>query len=177
MSEQSRFVVRWYTRASRVRIVIAKFDGRWTIPGGPYPIPEIVTLVGGLLVTLFALPRTGQPLLTAALGLGGTAIAVGVMRQMPYSPVKFATRVHRVVRLYTTPVSISSGADMRSVASVSVVRSPVTFLAEDAATAVSLLRPLAPALRGRTGSQSAAPSPLFDELFDDHRSPAAGLFG
>lgn len=36
MSE--RFVAKWYTRASRVRIVIAKFDGRWKLPGGPYPI-------------------------------------------------------------------------------------------------------------------------------------------
>ncbi|MFN8043312.1 MAG: hypothetical protein U0S13_08190 [Mycobacterium sp.] len=176
MSEQNRFVVKWYTRASRVRIVIAKFDGRWTIPGGPYPIPEIVTLVGGLLVTLFALPRTGQPLLTIALGLGSTAIAVGVMRQMPYSPVRFATRVHRLVRLYTTPVSISSGADMRSVASVSVVRSPVVFLSDSPAAA----DPMWSAPPRRRPPAPAAPSPapaLLGELFDEHRSPAAGLFG
>ena len=54
------FVAKWYTRASRVRIVIAKFDGRWKLPGGPYPIPELVALVGGILATLFLLPRLGQ---------------------------------------------------------------------------------------------------------------------
>ena len=27
------FIAKWYTRASRVRIVIAKFDGRWKLPG------------------------------------------------------------------------------------------------------------------------------------------------
>lgn len=177
MSEQNRFVVKWYTRASRVRIVIAKFDGRWTIPGGPYPIPEIVTLVGGLLVTLFALPRTGQPLLTIALGLGSTAIAVGVMRQMPYSPVRFATRVHRLMRLYTTPVSISSGADMRAVASVSVVRSPVVFLSDDhPAAAGPVWSP--PSRRRPPAAVAPSPAPaLLGELFDEHRSPAAGLFG
>ncbi len=177
MSE-SRFVVKWYTRASRVRIVIAKFDGRWTIPGGPYPIPELITLVGGLLVTLFLLPRTGIPLLTGALGIGATAIAVGVMRQMPYSPVKFATRVHRISRLYTTPVSVSSGSDMRSVAAVSVVRAPVDML-DDAEPVTGAARWQPPTAEpGQRPADAIHPGAgLFDDLFDAHRSPAAGLFG
>lgn len=103
------FVAKWYTRASRVRIVIAKFDGRWKLPGGPYPIPELVALVGGVLFTLFMLPRLGQPLLTGLVGVGSTAVAVAAMRRMPYSPVKFGTRVHRIMRLYTGPVSVSGG--------------------------------------------------------------------
>lgn len=122
------FVAKWYTRASRVRIVIAKFDGRWKLPGGPYPIPELVALVGGILVTLFLLPRLGQPLMTAAVGLSITAMSVGVMRKMPYSPVKFGTRVHRVYRLYTSPVSFSGGDDAHAVNSVSTVRPQVEIL-------------------------------------------------
>ena len=109
------FVAKWYTRASRVRIVIAKFDGRWKLPGGPYPIPELVALVGGILATLFLLPRLGQPLLTAGVGVTATAIAVGAMRKMSYSPVKFSTRVHRISRLYTSPISVSTGDEAQAV--------------------------------------------------------------
>ncbi len=172
----SQFIVKWFTRASRVRIVIAKFDGRWTIPGGPYPIPELVTLVGGLLVTLFALPRTGEPLLTGALGLGATGIAVGIMRQMPYSPVKFTTRLHRVVRLFTAPVSVSSGPDMRSVSSVSVVRTVVDFLDADPAPMGAYRGPALVQIPARRAPAPAAPPPMLGDLFDE-RSPAAGLFG
>src|ERR1700735_3962586 len=102
------FVAKWYTRASRVRIVIAKFDGRWKLPGGPYPIPELIALLAGILLTLFLLPRLGQPIVTGALGVGLTAAAVGAMRRMPYSPVPFSTRVQRIARLYTHPVSLSA---------------------------------------------------------------------
>ncbi|MDO2394837.1 hypothetical protein QRB38_13550 [Mycobacterium avium subsp. hominissuis] len=122
------FVAKWYTRASRVRIVIAKFDGRWKLPGGPYPIPELVALVGGILVTLFLLPRLGQPLMTAVVGLAATAIAVGVMRKMPYSPVKFGTRIHRIYRLYTSPVSVSGGDDTHALNTVSTVRPQIEIL-------------------------------------------------
>ncbi|NMO23766.1 hypothetical protein, partial [Pyxidicoccus fallax] len=96
----SQFVAKWYTRASRVRIVIAKFDGRWKLPGGPYPIPELIALVAGLLATLFLLPRLGHPVLTGLIGITVTVMAVGAMRLMPYSPVPFGTRAHRVYRLY-----------------------------------------------------------------------------
>ena len=170
MSDQNRFVVKWYSRAARVRIVIAKFDGRWTIPGGPYPIPEIIALVGGLLVTLFALPHTGQPMLTLLSGLAGTALAVGVMRKMPYSPVPFPVRAHRVARLYTAPVSVSSGADMRAVARVTVVRPVVRFLDDEPATVH----------HGRTTPRLTAGGDvesLTAALFDDAASPAAALFG
>jgi hypothetical protein len=122
------FVAKWYTRASRVRIVIAKFDGRWKLPGGPYPIPELVALVGGILLTLFLLPRLGQPLMTGLVGLAVTAMAVGVMRKMPYSPVRFGTRVHRIYRLYTAPVSISSGDDAHAINTLSTVRPQIEIL-------------------------------------------------
>ena len=122
------FVAKWYTRASRVRIVIAKFDGRWKLPGGPYPIPELVALVGGILLTLFLLPRVGHPVFTGAVGVTITAVAVGAMRKMSYSPVKFSTRMHRIMALYTSPVSISTGNDARAVDTVSTVRGDVEFL-------------------------------------------------
>lgn len=122
------FVAKWYTRASRVRIVIAKFDGRWKIPGGPFPIPELIALVGGILSTLFLLPRLGQPLLTGVIGVCATVTAVAVMRRMPYSPVKFSTRIHRIFRLYTTPASNSAGEDVRPGSTVSVVRPTITIL-------------------------------------------------
>ena len=43
---------------------------RWPLetPGGPYPIPELAALVGGILATLFLLPRLGQPLVTGTVG-------------------------------------------------------------------------------------------------------------
>ncbi|WP_241473905.1 hypothetical protein [Mycolicibacterium neoaurum] len=122
------FVAKWYTRASRVRIVIAKFDGRWKLPGGPYPIPELVALIGGIMAMLFLLPRIGQPILTAAVGISATAIAVGVMRKMPYSPVALSTRIHRVVRLYTRPTSLSTGDELTAVNTVSTVRPQVEVL-------------------------------------------------
>jgi hypothetical protein len=170
MSDQARFVVKWYTRAARVRIVIAKFDGRWTLPGGPYPIPELIALVGGLLATLFALPHSGQPMLAGLTGLAGTALAVGVMRKMPYSPVPFPIRAHRLARLYTAPVSVSSGTDMRSVARVSVVRPVVRFLDDEPA-------PVYPpqAARGQLGGGDV--ELLTAGLFDNTASPAAALFG
>jgi hypothetical protein len=65
---------------------------------------------------------------------------------------------------------------MRSVASVSVVRSPVVFLSDSPAAA----DPMWSAPPRRRPPAPAAPSPapaLLGELFDEHRSPAAGLFG
>src|SRR6476620_6457691 len=122
------FIAKWYTRASRVRIVIAKFDGRWKLPGGPYPIPELVALVLGILVTLFLLPRLGQPVMTGVVGISVTAVAVGAMRKMSYSPVSFGTRVHRVARLYTSPVSVSTGNEANLVNTVSTVRPVIEVL-------------------------------------------------
>lgn len=168
------FVAKWFTRASRVRIVIAKFDGRWTLPGGPYPIPELVALVGGILATLFALPRLGHPIATGLIGIGLTVTGVAVMRRMPYSPVRFTTRVHRVLRLYTSPVSYSSGGDDLGGDTVSVVRPQIEVLdvlADDAA---------------QTGwpvpeSAHSAPRPEpWDAMFDDprnHNNSVADLFG
>ncbi len=168
------FVAKWYTRASRVRIVIAKFDGRWKLAGGPYPIPELVALVGGILLTLFLLPRLGQPVLTGALGVGITAVAVGAMRRMPYSPVKFSTRIHRIIRLYMSPVSTSTGDDVRAVDTVSTVRPYVAIL--------DVLADPAPVYSQRarhrhlTQVPSVDASGGWDDMFDRPRSAAAALF-
>jgi hypothetical protein len=164
------FVAKWYTRASRVRIVIAKFDGRWTIPGGPYPIPELVALVGGLLCTLMLLPRFGHPFLTLIVGAGGTAFGVGAMRLMPYSPVKFGTRVHRVVRLYTSPISASGSLADAAVDAVSTVRPTIAIL--------DVIAAAAPA--GRHAKHAPVPVPArggWDGLFERPRTAAAELFG
>ncbi|ORX14132.1 hypothetical protein [Mycobacterium xenopi] len=167
------FVAKWYTRASRVRIVIAKFDGRWKLPGGPYPIPELVALVGGILLTLFLLPRFGQPLLTAAVGLGMTTVAVGAMRRMPYSPVKFSTRIHRTIRLYTSPVSSSCGDELRGLDTVSTVRPNVTIL-DSAAPAPAASR--ARHARAVPAAPAATAGSEWDELFAHPPSAAAELF-
>jgi hypothetical protein len=169
------FVAKWYTRASRVRIVIAKFDGRWKLPGGPYPIPELIALVGGILATLFLLPRLGQPLLTAAVGVTATAIAVGTMRKMPYSPVKFSTRVHRISRLYTSPISVSTGDEALAVNTVTTVRPQIDIL--------DLLSEPAPVYAPRPrhcAEPTFIPTSEPDEwpdMFGHHRSAAAELFG
>lgn len=169
------FVAKWYTRASRVRIVIAKFDGRWKLPGGPYPIPELVALVGGILATLFLLPRLGQPLLTAAVGVTATAIAVGAMRKMSYSPVKFSTRVHRISRLYTSPISVSTGDEAHAVNTVSTVRPQIEVL--------DLLAEPAPIYAPRprhSGEPTLFPASEPDgwpDMFGQQRSAAAELFG
>ncbi|MBI2699698.1 hypothetical protein [Mycobacterium paragordonae] len=168
------FVAKWYTRASRVRIVIAKFDGRWKLPGGPYPIPELVALVGGVLFTLFMLPRLGQPLLTGLVGVGSTAVAVAAMRRMPYSPVKFGTRVHRIMRLYTGPVSVSGGEAHQAMTTLSAVRPDITIL--DA-----LAEPAPPPMLRGSARQSSAPQRDmerdWDDLFGRECSTAAELFG
>jgi len=166
------FVAKWYTRASRVRIVIAKFDGRWKLPGGPYPIPELVALVGGILATLFLLPRVGQPVLTGAVGIIVTAIAVGVMRKMPYSPVKLSTRVHRVALLYTSPISVSTGDDPNAVSTVSTVRPQVEVLdmiGDRSRAATTARQPTRPAFI------PAAEHDEFTDMFG-HRSTASELF-
>ena len=170
------FVAKWYTRASRVRIVIAKFDGRWKLPGGPYPIPELAALVGGILATLFLLPRLGQPLLTGAVGVTVTAIAVGAMRKMAYSPVKFSTRVHRIIRLYTTPVSISTGDEVHAAHTVSTVRPQIDVLD---LMSEPTRAPLAS--RPRHAAEStplpAAVPDAWSDMFGQQRSAAAELFG
>lgn len=167
------FVAKWYTRASRVRIVIAKFDGRWKLPGGPYPIPELVALVAGILLTLFLLPRLGEPLLTGAIGVGVTAMAVGAMRRLPYSPVKVGTQVHRIARLYTSPISVSTGDDVRAVNTVSTVRPQIEVL-----DVIDV--PTGPAARARHVAHAPvlphAPDGWAD-MFDHQRSAAAELFG
>jgi hypothetical protein len=164
------FVAKWYTRASRVRIVIAKFDGRWTIPGGPYPIPELFALVGGLLCTLMLLPRLGHPFLTLIVGIGGTVFGVGAMRLMPYSPVKFGTRVHRVVRLYTSPISATGGLSGAAVDTISTVRPTIAIL--------DVIGD--PAAAGRHAKRApvvpASTSGRWDELFERPRTAAAELF-
>lgn len=168
------FVAKFYTRASRVRIVIAKFDGRWKLPGGPYPIPELVALVGGILVTLFLLPRLGHPLSTGAVGLAVTAAIVGVMRKMPYSPVKFATRVHRISRLYTEPVSVSGGFDeLRLALAKSTVDPGIDIL-----DAPEPPRHSAPHMHQTHPGRAGAPQQTagWDELFDREPSTAASLF-
>lgn len=167
------FVAKWYTRASRVRIVIAKFDGRWKLPGGPYPIPELVALVGGILATLFLLPRVGQPVFTGAVGIIVTAIAVGVMRKMPYSPVKLSTRVHRVALLYTSPISVSTGDDPNAVSTVSTVRPQVEVLDMngDRHRAATMARqPVRPAFI------PAAEHDEFTDMFGHRSSAASELF-
>lgn len=171
MSSQT-FVAKWYTRASRVRIVIAKFDNRWKLPGGPFPIPELVALVCGLLATLFLLPRTGHPIVTGLVGIGVTVMAVTAMRQMPYSPVSFGTRIHRVARLYTSPVSFSANSLTRTPATTSTVRPQVEILdAPDAA-------PNVPAY-GRRPVPARQPESqgLADMFSPAARSTAAELFG
>lgn len=172
------FVAKWYTRASRVRIVIAKFDGRWKLPGGPYPIPELVAFVGGVLLTLFLLPRLGQPLLTAAVGITGTVIAVGLMRKMPYSPVPFGTRIHRVLRLYTNPVSVSTSDRSHALSAVSTVRPQVEILdvaiATTAAMAARRVADPEPALAAGRPQESGS----WSAVFGNHQpSAAAQLFG
>lgn len=169
------FVAKWFTRASRVRIVIAKFDGRWTLPGGPYPIPELVALVGGILATLFALPRLGHPIATGLTGVALTVTGVAIMRRMPYSPVRFTTRVHRVLRLYTSPVSFSTGAEALAGETVTVVRPQIEILdvlSEDASEA---------GLPVAAGGVPAPHTEHWDAMFDDpstnnHHS-VADLFG
>lgn len=170
------FVAKWYTRASRVRIVIAKFDGRWKLPGGPYPIPELVALVGGILLTLFLLPRLGQPLMTAVVGLAATAMAVGVMRKMPYSPVRFGTRIHRIYRLYTTPVSVSSGDDAHAVNTISTVRPQIEILDRAAAPASG---PYRQRPHRAADPNLFAPDPASDpwtDVFAPQRNAASDLF-
>ncbi|ANE83410.1 hypothetical protein A7U43_28235 (plasmid) [Mycobacterium adipatum] len=170
------FVAKWYTRASRVRIVIAKFDGRWKLPGGPYPIPELVALVVGIMLTLFLLPRLGQPVITGVVGISVTAIAVGAMRKMPYSPVPFGTRAHRIARLYTSPVSVSTGDESHAVNTVSTVRPQIEVL--DMATEHAPAYASSP---HRPSSPSFTPATDTDEWSDmfggQQRSAAADLFG
>ncbi|MBO0882424.1 MAG: hypothetical protein J2P17_19250 [Mycobacterium sp.] len=163
-------IAKWYTRASRVRIVIAKFDGRWRYPGGPYPIPEFVALVGGILATLMLLPRLGNPFATGFVGVVATAAAVGVMRRMPYSPVKFTTRVHRIWRLYTSPISLSVADTITAGNTMSVVRPQIDILdvlADDVT------------MPGRRHLVPAPPpqSDPWEQMFDHQPSPAADLFG
>jgi hypothetical protein len=163
------FIAKWYTRASRVRIVIAKFDGRWKLPGGPYTIPELVALIIGILATLFALPRLGQPLLTAVLGITMTIVAVTSMRMMPYSPVNFGTRVHRIIRLYTSPISFSTGDLANAATTVSTVRPQIDILDLPLAAATSRPRP----------AHHSAPAPHdegWTDMFGPQRSAAADLF-
>ncbi|MCB1288751.1 MAG: hypothetical protein KDB47_13845 [Mycobacterium sp.] len=170
------FVAKWYTRASRVRIVIAKFDGRWKLPGGPYPIPELVALVVGIMLTLFLLPRLGQPVMTGVVGISVTAIAVGAMRKMPYSPVPFGTRLHRIARLYTSPVSVSTGDESHAVNTVSTVRPQIEVL--DMGIEPVHAHPSRPR---RTPSPTFVPPRETDEWADmfggQQRSAAADLFG
>lgn len=149
-------IAKWFTRASRVRIVIAKFDGRWTLPGGPYPIPELVGLVVGLTTTLFLLPRFGHPFITGLVGAGFTVAAVITMRQMPYSPVPFPTRMHRLIVLFTNPVTVSF-TDAPTADLMSVVRPDIQILdfipsraipARRAAEPPSMFAPQPPATAG-----------------------------
>ena len=170
------FVAKWYTRASRVRIVIAKFDGRWKLPGGPYPIPELVALVGGILATLFLLPRLGQPLLTAAVGVTATAIAVGAMRKMSYSPVKFSTRVHRIVRLYTSPISVSTGDEAHAVQHRVHGAAPDRHSRPDGRARAGAFAPHPRHSAEPTFIPTAEPDG-WPDMFGHHRSAAAELFG
>lgn len=167
----SSFVAKWYTRASRVRIVIAKFDGRWKLPGGPYPIPELIALVAGILATLFLLPRTGQPLMTAIVGVVGTVLAVSLMRRMPYSPVSFGTRVHRVLRLYSSPTSVSSSSLTRTAVTTTTVRPKIDILDTVAVTGAGPGHH-----RGDASPVGSVPAGMGD-IFAQPRSAAAELFG
>lgn len=165
------FVAKWYTRASRVRIVIAKFDGRWKLPGGPYPIPELIALVAGILATLFLLPRTGHPVMTGVIGVVVTVVAVGAMRRMPYSPVGFGTRIHRVLRLYSSPISVSSSSLARNSPTRSTVRPQIDILdAPDPAVkaGTSWRQPVA---AGQPESRG------FADIFGQTSGVAAELFG
>lgn len=163
-------IVKWYTRASRVRIVIAKFDGRWRLPGGPYPIPELIAVVGGILGTLMALPRLGHPIATGVVGIAVTSVGVAVMRRMPYSPVRFQTRIHRIWRLYTAPRSLSIDDRITSAATTSVVRPEIEFLdaLTDDADAPAQLRDV---------SSPPPPQGRLAGMFDQQPSPVADLFG
>lgn len=160
------FVAKWYTRASRIRIVIAKFDGRWKIPGGPYPIPELAALVAGIIATLFLLPRLGHPVGTGFAGLAVTAGLVAWMRRMPYSPVKFGTRVHRVARLYTSPATFTSGGDLLAGQTVSVVRPQIDIL--------DVIPSPVPSTPWQNQTDAR---PAWAAMFDHQRSGAAELFG
>ena len=66
--------------------------------------------------------------MTGVVGISVTAIAVGAMRKMPYSPVPFGTRLHRIARLYTSPVSVSTGDESHAVNTVSTVRPQIEVL-------------------------------------------------
>jgi hypothetical protein len=168
-------IAKWYTRASRVRIVIAKFDGRWKLPGGPYPIPELAALLAGILATLFLLPRLGQPVLTGVIGVCATAAAVGAMRRMPYSPVKFSTRIHRIVRLYANPVSTSADIDMSAGAFISAVRHSITILDAEPNPAPAGARRTQHLPHGPVQSDDHARR--CDDLLKHPASTAAQLFG
>lgn len=168
------FVVKWYTRASRVRIVIAKFDGRWNLPGGPYPLPELVGLVGGLLATLFLMPRLGAPVITLVVGMGATAVLVATMRKMPYSPVRITTRIQRIARLYTSPRTVTGRRDLNPADTATSVRPKVDIL-DPLLVDNSAAPPRAN--RGQPVPVDAPESATWSDMFAHEPTPAAGLFG
>lgn len=140
------------------------------------PDPELVALVVGIMLTLFLLPRLGQPVMTGVVGISVTAIAVGAMRKMPYSPVPFGTRLHRIARLYTSPVSVSTGDESHAVNTVSTVRPQIEVL--DMGIEPVHAHPSRPR---RTPSPTFVPPRETDEWADmfggQQRSAAADLFG
>jgi hypothetical protein len=97
-----QFVTRVYTRVRHVRIYIAKYDGRWRLPGGPYTIPEAVTAVGGLLATVYLTEHLWSLWVMPA-GVAVTWVGVLAMRRFPYSNVRLSSRAVWLYRLLATP--------------------------------------------------------------------------
>ena len=95
---------------------------------------------------------------------------------MSYSPVKFSTRVHRIVRLYTSPISVSTGDEAHAVNTVSTVRPQIDIL--------DLMAEPAPAFAPHAARSPAEPTFIptaepdgWPDMFGHHRSAAAELFG
>jgi hypothetical protein len=94
---------------------------------------------------------------------------------MSYSPVKFTTRVHRISRLYTSPISVSTGDEAHAVNTVSTVRPQIEIL--------DLMSEPAPVHAPRP--RHAAEPPFiptsepdsWSDMFGQQRSAAAQLFG
>lgn len=103
-------VIRVFTPIKRVPTMIGKAQNGQKIPFGPYTLPQVAAGVGLMVVTsVAAMSIPGNPAVTFIIGLVLTVIVVFALGLVPYTGVRFISRIIWFGRLILIrkPVSAS----------------------------------------------------------------------
>ncbi|WP_174361600.1 hypothetical protein [Nocardia paucivorans] len=102
-------VVKVFTPVKRVPTVIGKAQNGQKLPFGPYTLPQVAGVAGGLLLTATcALTLPINPAVTFLIGVVLTVVITFLLGLIPYTGIRLTSRVWWLARLIFDPRPVSA---------------------------------------------------------------------